>query len=101
MPQNGYDGPITLVAGVTHVPSALKAAGYSGRYGFTRAKLLNKTGALIYFGRRSDVSAANGHPINNDADERFQSGNPGTVDLNQMYVFSAGGGNAHFSGETR
>jgi len=101
MPTNGYDGPITLAAGVTRLVTALQAAGYTGRFGFTRANLLNKTGAAIYFARRSDVDATNGKPIANDAAELFMSGSPGTVDLNKMYVFSAGGGTAHFSGETR
>jgi hypothetical protein len=101
MPQNGYDGPITLGAGVTHLPTALRAAGYTGRFGFTRVQLLNKTGSLMYFARRNDVSAANGKPIANDAAENFQSGNPGSVDMNNMFLFSAAGGTAHFSGETR
>jgi hypothetical protein len=101
MPQNGYDGPITLAAGVTRLVTALQAAGYTGRFGFTRANLLNLTGATIYFARRSDVDASNGRPIEDAESHSFSSGNPGTVDFNKMYVFSAAGGTADFSGETR
>ncbi len=101
MPENGYDGPITLGAGVTRLVTALQTAGYTGRFGFTRANLLNSTGAIIYFARRSDVSAANGRPINNTDSHNFAAGSPGTVDFNKMYVYSAAGGTAHFTGETR
>jgi len=101
MPLNGYDGPITLAAGITHIPTALQAAGYTGRYGFVSANLKNLTGASIYFARRSDVSAANGREIP-DADEyHFQATGRGTRDFYKMYVYSAAGGTAHFSGETR
>ncbi len=101
MPENGYDGPITLGAGVTRLVTALQTAGYTGRFGFTRATLSNNSGAIIHFGRRSDVSAANGHPIANLDSYHFQAGSPGTVDFNKMYVYSAAGGTAHFTGETR
>ena len=101
MPQNGYDGPITLGAGVTRLVTALQAAGYTGRFGFTRANLRNATGASIYFARRSDVDASNGRPIDDTDAHAFESGNPGTVDFYKMYVFSAAGGTIYFTGETR
>jgi hypothetical protein len=81
--------------------TVLQAAGYTGRFGFTRANLRNATGAAIYFARRSDVDASNGRIIDSDDAYDFKAGNPGTVDFNKMYVFSAAGGTAYFSGETR
>lgn len=101
MSQNGFDGKITLAAGVNRLVTVLQAAGYQGRFGFTRADLLNQTGDLIYFARRSDVSAANGRPLNNDQSHHFQPSGIGTVDLYQMYVYSAAGGDAYFTGDTR
>ena len=101
MPENGYDGPITLGAGVTRLVTALQAAGYTGRFGFTRATLSNSTGAIIYFGRRSDLSATTGRPIEAADSHHFAAGSPGTVDFNKMYVYSAAGGTAYFTGETR
>jgi hypothetical protein len=103
MPQNGYDGPITLNADptTTRAVTALQAAGYTGRFGFTRVTLLNKTGNTIYFARRSDVSAANGRPIENDESYTFETSSPGTIDFNQMYFYSLPGGTVQFTGETR
>lgn len=101
MPENGYEGPITLDAGVTHIPTALRAAGYTGRFGFTSANLLNKTGADVFVARRSDVSNANGRPIENNDFYHWQGTGRGTHDFNKMYVYSAAGGTAHFSCSTR
>jgi hypothetical protein len=102
MSQNGYDGKITLAAGVTRLVTALIAAGYTGRFGFTRANLRNETGDLIYFARRADVDASTGRPLESQRDHEFPKGGGfGSIDMNQMYVFSVAGGDAYFSGQTR
>jgi hypothetical protein len=101
MPINGYDGPIALAAGANSLVTVLQAAGYTGRFGFTRADLTNQTGAPIYFARRSDVDNTNGRPIEDGLGYEWKAGSPGSIDLNKMYVYSAAGGTAQFSGETR
>jgi hypothetical protein len=97
MAQNGYDGPITLAAGITRLVTALQAAGYTGRFNFLWSNLRNTTGAVIYFAKRSDVSAANGRDIPDT--ESFTW--PEKKDMSIMYVYSLAGGTAYFSGETR
>lgn len=103
--QNGYDGPITLAAGVNRMVTVLQAAGYTGRFGFTGATLRNNTGASIFFARRSDVSdagATKGREIESPESYTFPPpGGKGTNDFNQMYVYSAAGGEAYFDGSTR
>src|SRR4051794_30900343 len=101
MSVNGFDGAIALGAGVTRLVTALQAAGYAGRFGFTRANLRNESGATVYFGRRADVDNTTGRPISDGQDHNFLAGSPGTVDFNRMYVYSAAGGTVYFTGETR
>jgi hypothetical protein len=43
----------------------------------------------------------NGREIEDGLEFHFQATGRGTRDFNQMYVFSAAGGAAEFSGETR
>lgn len=105
MPANGYDGPVTLAAGANRMVTQLQAAGYTGRFGFTGATIRNETGASIYFARRSDVSdagATKGREIQHGESYTFPPpGGRGTVDFNQMYVYSAAGGEIYFDGSTR
>lgn len=104
MPQNGYDGPITLAAGINRMVTVLQAAGYTGRFGFVSATLRNNTGASIYCKRDSAVSDAGAHKgreIEDQDSYTWPGSGRGTRDFNQMYVYSAAGGEAYFDGETR
>jgi hypothetical protein len=104
MSQNGFDGPLTLAAGVNHLPTLLKAAGYTGRFGATFATLTNKTGASLFYARRSTVSAAGatkGKELADQTPETFQAHGHGTIDFNQFYIYSAAGGEIDFSINTR
>jgi hypothetical protein len=98
---NGFDGQLLLAAGANSLKALLKAAGYAGRYGATFALINNRTGADIYYGRRADVDATNGALIPDATSRTFQVHGQGTVDFNNVYVFSAADGVIDFVINTR
>lgn len=104
MSQNGFDGPLTLAAGINRMVTVLQAAGYTGRFGFTAPTLKNNSGASIFFARDSAVSdsgAHKGREIEHGDSYTWPGTGRGTRDFNQMYVYSAAGGEVLFDCETR
>lgn len=104
MSRNGYDGPLTLAAGANRLSTLLAAAGFTGPLGFTFVTITNNTGAPLYFARRSnvdDAGAEKGKELGDGLSETFQAHGKGTVDFNQMYVYSAAGGEIDVSCNVR
>lgn len=100
MPQNGFDGPLTLAAGINRLQTLLIAAGFTGGFGFKYATLYNNTGASIYVARDSAVASSGAHKgreIQTGNSFTWPGGGRGSHDFNQMYVYSAGGGEVLFN----
>jgi len=89
---------LNLPSGVIRLTSALKAAGYTRKSGFKRAQLLNTTGGTLYFSRRSDVDNNNGKPVDQGKKSPNLVSGTGLVDV---YIHSAAGGVAQFSGDAK
>jgi hypothetical protein len=99
MPQNGYDGPLTLAANQNRLVTLLIAAGFTGRFGFKAATIKNNSGASIFVARDSAVTdngAHKGREIENGDSYTWPALAKGTHDFYQMYAYSAGGGEIIF-----
>jgi hypothetical protein len=100
MANNGHEGALTLAAGVNHIPTLLLAAGYAGPYAFARETITNNTGAEIFIGRRSNVSASGANKGKGVADglsTTLQQSGGRKEDVNKQYIYSAAGGEIYIS----